>query len=1404
MTEFDEYDFGSNQPGSLLRKTVVGYAALGNNILDHTQSVTVCTPGGTDAACNGAGTRVAQTTFGYDESSVTATSGITQHVTVTGARGNVTSVHRWLNTNNTTLNTSNTFDDTGHVLTTTDPGGHVTSFTYGSACNGAFGTQTTMPDTVSPNLAHHTTSATYDCNTGLLLTSTDQNSNVTKFFYDNIFRLTEVDFADGGQTLTSYPSLTQVIVKNKIDSTRFTYSTTLLDGYGRLSRKAVQNDETTPYDQQDFCYDSNGRLGFKSYPYQGNGFGSAPVCSGAVDAFTYDALGRPTKVTHSDGTAATTSYTGKAKQIIDEGNGSYQVTRILQNDALGRLAYACEISSVTLPLGSGGTPGSCGLDISGTGFLTAYGHDTLDNLTTVTQGLLTSRTYTYDSLSRLTSESTPEAGIVSYGYNADSLLATRTRPQANQTNPAVTTTTSYQYDPLHRLTSRTYSGDPTNTPGAQFVYDTDPGWGNPTAPATNVIGRLTEAYTSPLVGAEILGYDSVGRVIMNNRCTPLDCGSGNRPMGYTYDFLGDMTSASNGVGVTFTNTYNIAGRLTGMTSSANDAGHPGTLLSNAHYSPTVVTDTLGNGVVETANFSSRGQLQSYLGTAPSGEPGTGSVTINGTLQTYQQQTQAATPGTGSVTISGTEKSKTTNPCAPIHRSCPVTIYDAGTISVTVDAVTSSTTYGQGSTTTTIATNLANAVNNSTSSPVSATSSGSVIMLTAKTSGAATNYSLSATSSTNDPTDFGSGSFFTSTSGGALTGGQNAVYQTVYDNGSTTITVNIHPDSYSWSGSGTSAASIAQGLCNVINGDSGAPATASTSGIAGQCPLGSGTVSLVSKQNGQNYPLTASSSSVVNSFSTTCPGFPSCSGASLTGGTTVSPYSFTLGLAPDGQITSANDFVNGNWAFAYDQFNRLASSNKNSGQQTFSYAYDRYANRWQQNAPQGGPAPQYTFDNNNHFVGSGVTYDALGNVLTDGLGNSFTWDAESRLVQVKVGKTVTAAYVYDAEGRRVRGPNGEYVYDLGGGMITQIALNGVWAYGEIYAGGRHLATYSNGTTNFFHADWLGTKRVMTGTNGAVSETCTGFAFGDGVTCTGTNWTFNGFTDDIHDPETNLEHTLFRQYSGTQGRWLIPDPAGTGSADPSNPQTWNRYAYVMNNAVNAVDPLGLDDFSGWEEGYGLCGMGASAGCGFLPIFPGFGCLLEDLNCGLFNGLPNFAMLGIPPPIYVDLNGLGILPGEYQIPFQSLADHLRDLLAGLPWNNTCAMSPISDLCGFTNGFAQKLNPYNCLPYGASGPRAPGLDGNCQPLPFHQCIGTTCADGVTPWAYSYCSHNEGRKKGEPRDTPVEAFNCKGDSKNTCFDLLKLFENQSKYDKANYYFDYHGNYAMLGPQADICKRGGK
>src|SRR5208282_2492135 len=64
----------------------------------------------------------------------------------------------------------------------------------------------------------------------------------------------------------------------------------------------------------------------------------------------------------------------------------------------------------------------------------------------------------------------------------------------------------------------------------------------------------------------------------------------------------------------------------------------------------------------------------------------------------------------------------------------------------------------------------------------------------------------------------------------------------------------------------------------------------------------------------------------------------------------------------------------------------------------------------------------------------------------------------------------------------------------------------------------------------------------------------------------------FTGMNQDTASNVYDFPAREY-GIQGRWPSPDPAGLAAVDPSNPQSWNRYAYVGNSPLNSTDPLGL---------------------------------------------------------------------------------------------------------------------------------------------------------------------------------------------------------------------------------------
>jgi RHS repeat-associated protein len=294
------------------------------------------------------------------------------------------------------------------------------------------------------------------------------------------------------------------------------------------------------------------------------------------------------------------------------------------------------------------------------------------------------------------------------------------------------------------------------------------------------------------------------------------------------------------------------------------------------------------------------------------------------------------------------------------------------------------------------------------------------------------------------------------------------------------------------------------------------------------------------------------------------------------------YSFILGYGPNANIITAQDSLNGNWSYSYDEFNRLLTASGDVQGQSFDY--DAYGNRWHENATRGQvPSAQFVFDNSNRVVGSGVQYDALGNVINDGV-HRYTYDAENRLVKVDLNPdgSSAASYTYDAFGRRVSktaaGAATEFLYDLAGRVIAERdSTTGAWNRSEVYAGGRHLATYARNTTYFRHSDWLGSSRVKTLPDGTVAETCTSLPFGDGLTCTpgaGQSASPDLFAGYERDQETQLDHTLFRKYSSAQGRWTTPDPY-LGSIDLANPQSLNRYAYVLNNPVNLRDPLGLGD-------------------------------------------------------------------------------------------------------------------------------------------------------------------------------------------------------------------------------------
>lgn len=558
-----------------------------------------------------AGAVASRAEFTYD--SATTTGNLTSQRTWDSTRGAYSNPLSAANS----VSVSHQYDAYGNRTLTTDARGVQSKLVYG-AVGGYTGLYPTESYAAFGTTVQRKTTQAYDFDTGLTTTSTDADNNVSATTdYDAFGRPTLVTAAAGKpeetRTATQYSDAARRVVvrqdlaaagDGKLVSVRH------YDQLGRirLSRRLEDSAAESATDETDGIkvqtrYSVSGSNGYQlvSNPYRAatSGAANAEATMGwtrtksdsggrVIEVRSYTGSGLPAPWGSNAATtgAVVTAYDGPNTTVTDQAGKDRRSTK----DAFGGLTQVVE-------------------DPGGLGYVTSYAYDALDNLTAVTQHTQT-RTFSYSSLSRLTSSVNPEAGTTTYAYDAGGNLTQKT--------DARSITTAVTYDALGRPTLKNYSD---STPDVRYFYDAQalPA-GAPAFARGSSEGRLVAVTTGATSAGAYYGYDALGRVLRRTQRTD----SVNYLSEATYNKAGSMLTetypAVPGAADRRTVAYGFdaAGRLSSVDTDPTTYSAAGAGVSGISYTAhgALLSETLGNNLIHAQTYNSRLQTtQIKLGTA---------------------------------------------------------------------------------------------------------------------------------------------------------------------------------------------------------------------------------------------------------------------------------------------------------------------------------------------------------------------------------------------------------------------------------------------------------------------------------------------------------------------------------------------------------------------------------------------------------------------------------------------------------------------------------------------------------------------------------------------------------------------------------------------------------------------
>jgi RHS repeat-associated protein len=302
---------------------------------------------------------------------------------------------------------------------------------------------------------------------------------------------------------------------------------------------------------------------------------------------------------------------------------------------------------------------------------------------------------------------------------------------------------------------------------------------------------------------------------------------------------------------------------------------------------------------------------------------------------------------------------------------------------------------------------------------------------------------------------------------------------------------------------------------------------------------------------------------------------------LNGGTPTETYQNLHYQQFDGKgnlITLIDNLNSITHSHTYDALDRLLTA-QGTGTNPYSqsYQYDRIGNIIYK-SDIGNYS--YTYFNKPHAVRTAgnisLQYDSNGNMTgrtngTTNLNITYNYDNKPELIQKNGADYVR--FTYDGNGERVK----KYNYSTGQSVIYFGELYEVRAgLGtiHIFAGDKRVASVlSDGRTQFYHTNHLGSASVITDQNGDKKERMEYFPFGTyresidyDPNFPDVFYTFTGQED---DDELGLYNYGARLYDPLLGRFISAD---TIVPYPDAPKSLNRYTYCNNNPLIYVDPSG----------------------------------------------------------------------------------------------------------------------------------------------------------------------------------------------------------------------------------------